>query len=186
MANKFLGEAGVDVLVNEIKKKIESDKPLFEIYYDKLVVGWYTSNATTLSHAINYIKSIRAVNNFWYNVIHQAEDIFGFNLPIDVFDGKLNEVMQATTSEQFRNLMDEFLAIPIDVFDGLNLRVLLDDNEIFIHALRYSCQTVMWDSVELKLKVRDASNPEVGWVDYSPGATVEEITAAEVTNKFNS
>lgn len=191
MANKFLGEAGLTVLVEEIKKKAQSEqKPLFEIFYenDTNPSSWPTEDNITKESAIRYLKTGRCAGIFWHDIINHAHQLFGLDLTSIQSDlnAKLTAAESAATAELYKTLMDDFISTTLLVDEELtiSLRDILDDNEFFICSLAHTQTTIMYDSDAKQILGR---NPYGGnWEVVPMGTTVEEISADEVNNKFNS
>lgn len=164
MANKFLGEAGLAVLVEEIKKKAGSEnKSLLDTMLEGLA-SWnnLTGEMNTIEDEIIFQKSI-----------------------------SISAVLMAIVQE-FMNVEAPSLATPPERLNWINeqldntpegslgtARVLLSDDCIFITVLIDACQTVTVTSDGIQYR----NLGDHTWRKYNP---VSEISADEVTEKFNS
>lgn len=174
MANKFLGALGLDVLVDKIKmvigelaKKLSSEDVFaeFDVVDGKIQFGEDPSQICKTP----IVKLLNVKNDSGTIIESPGDCIIGF---ISMSDGQIH----FWTTGAYASLCSFNIARSESIY-GLEYTGIAEWSEHTDSHIRYDYSTK-------KIEVYNGNN----WVNYEfpTGTNVEEITAAEVTEKFNS
>nr|WP_276925329.1 hypothetical protein [Faecalibaculum rodentium] len=172
MANKFLGALGLDVLVNKIKdvitelsKKLSGEDVFSVITVDEN--GALVVNDANALYGRPIIKVIDVKNDNGTIIRSPGDYIVGF---FAMHKEVSNSVAFWTTCGYG----------VLAAYDSMNF---IGSSMIAVANWTSNDMSVQYNGINLQVK--DATGK---WIDFEfpTGTTVEEITADEVTNKFNS